>query len=157
MTDDDALRADLQALYADLDARIAAANPRCDASGRCCRFAEWGHALFLSAPEAEFLFSEPFSPGGAVSAARCPYQVGGRCEARERRPTGCRVYFCDPAWQEKMTEVMEDAVRALHALHERHGRAWDYRPLHRFDPLAAALAQCPLPPAAASLTVVKRP
>ena len=133
-------------IYDAVDSAIAEARPRCDASGRCCRFDEWGHTLFLTAPEAERLFSEPFPPGGEVAADRCPYQVGGRCVARERRPLGCRIYFCDPAWAERMPAVMETALAELRALHEAEGMAWDYRPLHRWSPLAEALAAAPPDP-----------
>ena len=43
------------ALYAEADAAVAAAGPRCDASGRCCRFKEYGHTLFISNLEADVL------------------------------------------------------------------------------------------------------
>jgi Fe-S-cluster containining protein len=137
--------AELDAVYAQLEAAVAAARPRCDASGRCCRFDEWDHTLFLTAPEAARLFAEPFPPGGEVARDRCPYQVGGLCAARARRPLGCRAYFCDPAWAEPMTDAMEAALAALRSWHERHGVPWDYRPLHRWEPLAAAVAAAPAP------------
>jgi hypothetical protein len=149
--------AELLALYADVDAAVAAANPRCDASGRCCRFGEWGHTLFLTAPEAETLFAEPFPAGGAVAADLCPYQVGGLCAARERRPLGCRVYFCDPAWAERMPAAMEAALAGLKALHERADLPWDYRPLHRWEPLASALEAGPAVGAPATLPVIRVP
>ena len=53
MTDD--VRWEVLAVYAAADAAVRAAGPRCDASGRCCRFTEYGHTLFLSAFEAEIL------------------------------------------------------------------------------------------------------
>ena len=55
MTDD--VRREVLAVYAAADAAIAAARPRCDASGRCCRFTEYGHTLFISAFEAELLLA----------------------------------------------------------------------------------------------------
>ena len=42
-------------VYAEVDAAVAAAAPRCVASGKCCRFAEYGHTLFLSRFEADIL------------------------------------------------------------------------------------------------------
>jgi hypothetical protein len=127
---DDAVLADLRALYADVDAEVGACQPRCDVSGRCCRFSEYGHTLFLSAVEAELLFSEP--PALSQRPAECPYQIGGRCTARERRPLGCRIYFCDPTFADRMPEISESAISRLKRLHERWGRGWDYRPLERF-------------------------
>ena len=35
-----------------------------------------------------------------VTADFCPFQKDNLCTAREPRPLGCRVYFCDPAYQE---------------------------------------------------------
>ena len=132
-------RIDLLHLYAELDAEIADEKPRCDASGRCCRFSEYGHTLFLSAIEAELLFErEPESVGG-----ECPFQINGLCTARDRRPLGCRTYFCDQKYAERMPEISEAAIRRLKALHDRWERAWDYRPLERF--LVSPSVQPPAP------------
>ena len=121
-------RADLLVLYGEVDAQIASENPRCDVSGRCCRFSEYGHTLFLSAVEAELLFERAPASGGG----ECPYQIAGRCTAREHRPLGCRIYFCDPNYADRMAEISEVSIRRLKDLHDRWGRAWDYRPLERF-------------------------
>ena len=45
-------------LYRDVDREVAAAGPVCVASGRCCRFKEYGHTLFLSNLEAEVLLHD---------------------------------------------------------------------------------------------------
>ena len=61
MTDE--VRREVLAVYAAVDAAVAAAGPRCDASGRCCRFTEYNHTLFLSHFEAELLLESapPFA------------------------------------------------------------------------------------------------
>ena len=41
----------LQGAYAELDAEVVRLAPVCQISGRCCRFEEYGHTLFVSAPE----------------------------------------------------------------------------------------------------------
>jgi hypothetical protein len=127
---DQAQQTELLALYDQVDAEIAVENPRCDVSGRCCRFSEYGHTLFLSAAEAELLFSIAAQP--TEPKAECPYQIVGRCTARERRPLGCRIYFCDPRYADRMIEISEAAIARLKALHDEWGRPWDYRPLGRF-------------------------
>ena len=53
---------ELRELYAELDAAVAGSAPVCQISGRCCRFREYGHTLFLSAPEADYLVSEAPEP-----------------------------------------------------------------------------------------------
>src|SRR5215468_9154491 len=95
-------------LYAEVDREVAAAGPVCVASGRCCRFAEYGHTLFLSQLEADVLLdaAPPFDPA-TVTPAFCPFQKGNLCTAREPRPLGCRVYYCDPAYQDRCGEITE--------------------------------------------------
>lgn len=129
----DAVRDPLRALYAELDADVAAAGPRCDVSGRCCRFEQYGHTLFLSAPEAALLRADAPPPARPLDdGATCPWQDGrGRCTARDARPLGCRVYFCDPAYQDRGRELAERYVGRLKRLTESRGWPWAYAPLHR--------------------------
>jgi Fe-S-cluster containining protein len=119
-------------LYAVVDAEVAAAGPRCDASGRCCRFKEWGHVLFLSQLEAEVLLASAPPYALPVSADFCPFQKDNLCTAREPRPLGCRIYFCDPAYQETGNQIMESALSKLKQIAREHEIGWRYAPLHVF-------------------------
>jgi hypothetical protein len=58
--------------------------------------------------------------------------VNGLCTARAARPLGCRIYFCDPAYQDRMAEITELAVAALKRIADAHGTGWHYAPLHHF-------------------------
>ena len=120
-------------LYRDVDREVAAAGPVCVASGRCCRFAEYGHTLFLSNLEADVLLESapPYDPE-AVTSAFCPFQQGTLCTAREPRPLGCRVYYCDPSYTETCHSLSEKYLRRLKDLAEEHGVGWNYAPLHVF-------------------------
>jgi hypothetical protein len=120
------------AVYARVDAAIAAARPRCDASGRCCRFTEYGHTLFLSQFEAEILLESAPAFTPPVSRDSCPFQVNGLCTARAERPLGCRIYFCDPDFATAMTEITESAVRELKVIANDTSSNWNYAPLHVF-------------------------
>jgi Fe-S-cluster containining protein len=122
----------LEAIYAAADAAVADAGPRCDASGRCCRFREYGHTLFISQIEAEYLLSRAPAFVGPVSDAACPYQVENLCTVRESRPLGCRVYFCDPAYQDTGARISERGVKELKALADEYELGWRYAPLHVF-------------------------
>ena len=140
---DPELRRTVLAMYAEVDRAVAAAGPVCVASGRCCRFKEYGHSLFLSNLEAEILLeaAPPYAP--PVSPDGCPFQKGNLCTAREPRPLGCRVYYCDPAYQETGGRISEEYLRRLKRLADEHGAGWRYAPLHAFlkDPgLARPLA-----------------
>jgi len=127
------LRLRLLELYQEVDREVAAAGPVCVASGRCCRFKEYGHTLFLSNLEAEVLLAEapPYDPE-AVTSDFCPFQQGNLCTAREPRPLGCRVYYCDPEYQETGAALSEKYVRRLKQFADTHGVTWHYAPLHHF-------------------------
>jgi hypothetical protein len=119
-------------VYAQADAAVAAAGPRCDASGRCCRFTEYGHTLFISRFEAEILLENAPPYSTPVSSAGCPFQVEGLCTARDSRPVGCRIYFCDPAYEERMVEITEASITQLKAIADTYQTGWEYAPLHHF-------------------------
>ena len=119
-------------IYAEVDREVAAAGPVCVASGRCCRFKEFGHVLYLSNLEAGVLLHGAPAYAPPVTPDFCPFQEGTLCTAREPRPLGCRVYFCDPAYQERGQEITEKYLRRLKELAQEHGIAWQYAPLHHF-------------------------
>src|SRR5216117_3702769 len=111
------LRRQVLELYQGVDREVAAAGPVCVASGRCCRFKEFGHTLFLSNLEADVLLQDapPYDPS-AVTADFCPFQKGNLCTAREPRPLGCRVYYCDQGYQETGNALSEKYLRRLKQL-----------------------------------------
>ncbi len=116
----------LRQLYEALDRELQAIRPVCELSGRCCRFAEYGHSLFVTDLELQELFLRHGPPNEPIGET-CPYQSStGTCEAREGRPLGCRVYFCDPTYQSVMPELTEQHHRQLVALHERERVPYRY-------------------------------
>ena len=119
-------------VYAEVDRAVAAAGPRCDASGRCCRFKEYGHTLFVSNLEAEVLLEAAPPYEKPVSGDGCPFQVDNLCTARTERPLGCRIYFCDPGYGETGNRITEGALARLKELADEHGTGWRYAPLHVF-------------------------
>src|ERR671930_2220764 len=120
----EATRLKVLQLYAEADREVTAAGPVCVASGRCCRFKEYGHVLFLSNLEADVLLrgAPPYDPG-CVTPDFCPFQQGNLCTAREPRPLGCRVYYCDPAYQDRQHEISEHYLRRPKRLAEEQGVA----------------------------------
>jgi hypothetical protein len=124
---------ELRDLYDQLDAEVGRLGPVCQLSGRCCRFREYGHTLFVSAVEVEFLLRGAPAPTGPLDGGEtCPWQdARGHCSAREARPLGCRVYYCDPAYSPAAPELSERFISRLKGLSDRHGLRWDYAPLHR--------------------------
>jgi hypothetical protein len=130
--DVDRFREALQGVYAEVDSEVARLAPVCEISGRCCRFEEYGHTLFLSAPEFALLVADAPNPSRPLDGgATCPWQDNrGRCSARGARPLGCRVYFCDPTYQPMSPEIAEAGISRLKRLVDELGLPWDYAPLH---------------------------
>jgi hypothetical protein len=128
----ESVRRQVLELYHDVDRDVAAAGPVCVASGRCCRFKEYGHTLFLSNLEAEVLLAAAPPYEGPVTPDYCPFQNGNLCTAREPRPLGCRVYYCDPIYQETGSQITETYLRRLKELADANGVSWQYAPLHHF-------------------------
>jgi Fe-S-cluster containining protein len=126
------LRRKVLELYQAVDRDVQAAGPVCVASGRCCRFKEYGHVLFLSNLEADVLLADAPPYTGPVSDATCPFQKDNLCTAREPRPLGCRIYYCDPGYQETSQRLTETYLHRLKELAHEHGVEWRYAPLHVF-------------------------
>src|SRR5207244_7636758 len=128
----DELRRQVLEIYREVDQAVAAAGPVCVASGRCCRFKEYGHVLYVSNLEADVLLSQAPPYEQPVSADFCPFQKDNLCTAREPRPLGCRVYYCDPAYQETGNRITEKYLVRLKELADEIGIEWRYAPLHHF-------------------------
>jgi Fe-S-cluster containining protein len=126
------LRRQVLELYEEVDRAVAAAGPVCVASGRCCRFKEYGHALFVSNLEAEVLLADAPPYEQPASAHFCPFQKDNLCTAREPRPLGCRIFFCDPNYQETGNRLTEEYLHRLKQLAQANGIEWQYAPLHHF-------------------------
>jgi Fe-S-cluster containining protein len=137
----EAVRQKVLSIYAEADAEVRAAGPVCVASGRCCRFAEYGHTLFVSHLEAAVLLAAALPYDRPATAEACPFQKENLCTAREPRPLGCRVYYCDPGYQETGQRISEKYLRRLKDLAGEHGLGWDYAPLPVFlnDPSRASI------------------
>lgn len=124
----EALVREFRALYAALDAEIAARRPVCRASGGCCRFEAYGHRLYATRAEALYFGAVHGAPRAVFSHDCCPYQENGLCTARDGRPLGCRVFFCDPAYKGQGEELTERYLRRIREVSARLGIAWDYAP-----------------------------
>lgn len=105
----------MRAFYTEADREIAAHNPTCWNRGECCRFGAFGHRLYVTTLEIVYYLAsgEP----APVTADACPHAVDGRCNARDRRPLGCRIFYCDPKsrhWQGPLSERLLTRLKAMH-------------------------------------------
>jgi Fe-S-cluster containining protein len=134
-----ALRGDVRdavgAVYRDLAADVDKRRPVCVVSGRCCRFEEYGHRLFVTTMElAAFVAEFDAAPRPAALAESirawdgtgCPFQVAKMCGVHAIRPFGCRMFFCDATSTQWQNEAYETYHGRLKRLHEALGVPYFY-------------------------------
>lgn len=109
--------AGLREIYSEVDLGASRRSPQCRACGACCKFDLAGHRLYVSTGELALLTASPPPDAPRRPPLRCPYQAGRECRARDRRPLGCRVYFCDAdlqPWARGRYERFHEQIRRLH-------------------------------------------
>jgi hypothetical protein len=57
---------------------------------------------------------------------RCPWQLGPRCLARQARPLGCRIYFCQKQYDNYFHEIYEKHHDLIRAAHQRYCATYAY-------------------------------
>jgi Fe-S-cluster containining protein len=128
-------------VYAQVQAEIDQRKPRCERSGRCCRFEEYGHRLYVTTIElAAFVAREgeapaepdhdspvgrlgrslalPLAETRAWDGTGCPFQQARLCTVHPIRPFGCRIFFCDPTSTDSQNDAYEHFHARIKALHE---------------------------------------
>ncbi|MBI4878218.1 MAG: hypothetical protein HY812_00960 [Planctomycetes bacterium] len=118
--------ADLRALYAELALEIERAGVRCALRGACCDFASAAHVLFATSLEVEHARRNGGAAPAPAAPSACPFHVQDRCLLRAGRPLGCRVYFCDPDFAERMHELAARYHDRVARIHEEHGISYEY-------------------------------
>lgn len=116
---------ELEEIYADLRRELESLRPVCALSGRCCRFKEFGHKLFTTGLELDYLMERQGPPDAPV-ADLCPYLKGGLCEARDHRMLGCRIFFCDSNYEPQMGPLYEKYHGRIKELHRKHALPYRY-------------------------------
>jgi Fe-S-cluster containining protein len=116
------VREAVEAVYRDVAAAVAERRPLCVISGRCCRFEEYGHRLYVTTLELA-AFAHGSEQGGWPDPVKnwdgmgCPFQVAKLCGVHTIRPFGCRIYFCDATstqWQQDAYEQFHGQLKQLH-------------------------------------------
>ena len=115
--------------YERVDAAVASHSPVCNNRGLCCKFAAFGHRLYVSEPELRYFVSgraNEWRPA-APDQTDCPYHVGGVCTARQHRPLGCRIFFCEERSQAWQGPVYEQFLAELKAIGPAFDLPYSYR------------------------------
>lgn len=117
-------------LYADVQREIDARRPVCVMSGRCCRFEEFGHRLFVTPLELAAFVRDlpPTAQGrsGPWDGTGCPFQSNKLCNVHAIRPFGCRMFFCDATATDWQNDTYERFHARIKALHEELGVSYRY-------------------------------
>jgi hypothetical protein len=105
-------------VYRALAEQVELRRPLCVTSGRCCRFEEFGHRLFVTTMElAAFAAAGGLGDQPPQSNGSCPFQRDRLCTVHAIRPFGCRVFFCDETstdWQRRQYETFHAELKRLH-------------------------------------------
>ena len=130
-------------LYQHLDDEVRRRGPTCWTSGRCCRFDDYGHRLYVTALEIAWVVgkvhrdtckveSQEYKVAGDARGpvtlqqfqssqahqSGCPYQVDKLCSIHNVRPMGCRLFFCQQGTQHWQHELHEQFLGKLRTLHD---------------------------------------
>jgi Fe-S-cluster containining protein len=136
----------VEGVYSTLAEAIDLRRPICKTSGRCCRFDEFGHRLYVTTMELAKFVSDlsivhrplgaaeehctaanaglhlPILSHGDGSAAAdqpaCPFQTQGLCGVHAIRPFGCRIFFCDATSTVWQQELYEKLHGEFRRLHD---------------------------------------
>ncbi len=110
----------MRKFYQALDRRVEQHQPTCWNRAQCCQFGSYGHRLYVTTLEVAYYLATGTTTQPAIPPIvedTCPHAIEGKCHARERRPMGCRIFYCDPnaqTWQGPLTEAQLKELRDLH-------------------------------------------
>jgi hypothetical protein len=121
--------AELSRILLQAEEALASCGAVCLGGGACCKFDLAGHRLFVSTGELALLLGSSRAPLPPSGEGRCPHQVGPRCTARERRPLGCRTFFCRVRTPSVLADVYERHHGLIRSLHQTHCLPYAYAEL----------------------------
>lgn len=130
---DPEIESEIASIHEEIADAVRDARPHCLASGGCCRFRENRIRLDATGVEAARCLVMTSDSGigighadleRAVGEGGCPWNVDRLCQARAARPSGCRVYFCDPRAKTLVPKLQHMALERLQQLHLQHRLIW---------------------------------
>jgi Fe-S-cluster containining protein len=120
---------DIKEIYTKLEAELASINPGCNACGTCCHFDEFGHVLYTSTIEIDYIRENVEIPDFDPDKNVCPFLVNNECSIRDHRALGCRVFFCNPNYKEVLQEIYEKYYTMIKYLADDNDVEWHYAPM----------------------------
>ena len=122
-------RPEIIQIYKKLESELSSINPGCDACGACCHFDEFGHVLYTSTIETDYIKDNVEVPSFDPDKNVCPFLIDNKCTAREHRALGCRVFFCNPDYKEKSQDIYNKYYTMIKDLADKNQVKWRYAPM----------------------------
>ena len=119
----------LQGIYKELDEELAKISLGCDACGECCNFAKFDHVLYATMIEVDYIKRNVSVPQNHSNKNICPFLVDNKCGIRDYRTLGCRVFYCNPNYQNLSQEIYNKYYRKIKDLAQAHDLEWRYAPM----------------------------
>ena len=116
---------DLRMFYHRVDREVERQGWTCRTCGDCCRFTSFGHEVFCTQVEADYLLDAGV-PKSPTAEGVCPFLRNNRCTRRARRMLPCRAFFCYPGVSAAVADLTEGFLQELKDLHRRWGLPWRY-------------------------------
>jgi Fe-S-cluster containining protein len=116
-------------IYNELDLELSKINPGCDSCGDCCHFDEFGHELYTSTIEVDYILENVNVPPFDPDQRACPFLIEKKCTIREHRTLGCRVFFCNPDYKETSYEIYDKYYKKIKDLATESQTEWNYAPM----------------------------
>jgi Fe-S-cluster containining protein len=117
----------LEEIYRRVDEEVEHSGVKCWLRGDCCDFEKTDHTLYASSVELAYLKEKHPEPFKADSVL-CPFWEEGLCVERERRPLGCRTYFCDGNYSQQLQAIYEKYHAEIKELAQSGKIPYSYEP-----------------------------
>jgi Fe-S-cluster containining protein len=118
---------ELEKLYREVEREVLSLGVGCWARGDCCDFSRFDHKLMASSLEIAYVKEK--HPGRLdAGSSLCPFWKAGKCTERERRPLGCRTFFCDRRYRGILEDLHAKYYLRLRQIARSHPCPWGYEP-----------------------------
>jgi Fe-S-cluster containining protein len=118
-------------IYDKLDLELSKINPGCNACGICCHFNTYGHVLYTSNIEVNYILENVNVPPHDPNQNICPFLKDNVCTIRDFRMLGCRVFFCNPHYRVITQEVYiySKYYNMMKEVARKNQIEWHYAPM----------------------------
>ncbi len=120
---------DIVGIYKKLDTELMKLSPGCDACGACCHFDTFGHELYASTIEVNYILRNVKMPPFDTEKRICPFLVNKKCTIRKYRTLGCRVFYCNPQYRDVSQEIYNKYYKMVKDIAIKNQIEWHYAPM----------------------------